>query len=228
VSSPTLLLVPGAWHGPWVWDTLRPQLTDVPTETVALRSVGDDAASRGDLFDDARAVREAADAIEGPVVVCAHSYGGAVASQGLAGLDGVARIVYLAAFMLDAGESLLGAAGGHRPPWWDVREDEGAIVPIDPRGVFYHDVKPGAADAAIARLRPIAYPTVEQPLTAAAWHDIPSSYIVCDDDRAFPPGGQDGLAARAQRVHHLPTSHSPMLSDPAALAALLRAELADA
>lgn len=228
MSSPTLLLVPGAWHGPWVWDTLRSQLTDVPTETVALRSVGEDPAARGDLFDDARAVREAAGAIDGRVVVCAHSYGGAVASEGLAGLDGVARIVYLAAFMLDAGESLLGAAGGRRPPWWDVREEEGTLVPIDPRAVFYHDVEPAAAEAAIARLRSMTYATVEQPLTAAAWHEAPSTYIVCDDDRAFPPGGQDALAARADRVHHLPTSHSPMLSDPAALAALLRAELADA
>ena len=226
MSSPTLLLVPGAWHGPWVWDALRAQLGDVPVETVALRSVGDDPATLGDLYDDARVVREAAAAIDGPVVVCAHSYGGAVASQGLAGLPQVKRIVYLAAFMLDAGESLLAAAGGTPPPWWDVRD--GYLLVTAPEEVFYHDVKEGTAGQAVAQLRPLASITTEQPLTAAAWHDVPSTYIICDDDRAFPPGGQEALAARADRVRHLPTSHSPMLCDPAALATLLRDELADA
>jgi pimeloyl-ACP methyl ester carboxylesterase len=228
MASPTLLLVPGAWHGPWCWEALRSELSDVPTETVALASVGPDPASLGDLHDDARAVREAAEAIDGPVVVCAHSYGGAVSTEGLAGVDNVERIVYLAAFMLDAGESLLAAAGGTPPPWWQIHADEGYLTVIAPEEVFYHDVDPGTRAAAVARLQPLARIVTEQPLRHAAWHETPSTYVICDDDRAFPPGGQDALAARAGRVRHLPTSHSPMLSQPAALAELLRAELADA
>ena len=55
----------------------------------------------------------------------AHSYGGIVATEGAAGADNVAHLVYLTAFMLDEGESLFAMVGGQEPDWW-IKDPGGA------------------------------------------------------------------------------------------------------
>jgi hypothetical protein len=52
--------------------------------------------------------------------------------------------------------------------------------------------------------------------------------VVCENDRAILPEAQEAMSRRANRVLRMPTSHSPFLSRPGELAALLRAELAAA
>src|SRR3954447_17153409 len=86
-ESPTVVLVHGAWHGPWAWNEVEGQLSDLGIDvvTVDLPSVGEDTSALGGLDDDAGAVRDAIDGVDGPVVVVAHSYGGAPATQGAAG-----------------------------------------------------------------------------------------------------------------------------------------------
>jgi pimeloyl-ACP methyl ester carboxylesterase len=86
MSGTTVLLVHGAWHGSWCWAPVVERLdaSGISSRTVDLPSVhGQDAL--GDLHDDAAAVRVAADAVDGPVVVVAHSYGGSPATEGLVG-----------------------------------------------------------------------------------------------------------------------------------------------
>ena len=53
------------------------------------------------LASDAAAVSAVVKAIDGPVLLVGHSYGGAVISQASAGLDNVTGLVYLAAFGID-------------------------------------------------------------------------------------------------------------------------------
>jgi hypothetical protein len=43
---------------------------------------------------------------------------------------------------------------------------------------------------------------------------VPSTYVVCSDDRAIPPWIQETFAARATHTVVWPTSHSPFLSQP--------------
>jgi len=64
---------------------------------------------------------------------------------------------------------------------------------------------------------------VATPVTAAAWQDVPSTYLVCAEDRATPPELQRTQAARARRAVELPTGHHPMLSHPELVAAEIRA-----
>lgn len=224
--TPTLVLVHGAWHGPWAWRLLADELSDLSVQMVALPSVGSDPVTLGDLTADAEAVRSTVAAIDGPVLVCAHSYGGVPATEGLAGLPNVIGLVYLCAFQLDIGESLMGAVGGVAPSWWEVHEAEGYVDPLRPAEVFYADVDPDAARAAIAQLGHHSLAAFSQPLTRAAWRTIPSTYVVCERDGAIPVGAQEAMAERAARVLRMPTSHSPFLSRPAQLAGVLRAELA--
>ncbi|RKR88942.1 pimeloyl-ACP methyl ester carboxylesterase [Micromonospora pisi] len=228
--TPSVLLVHGAWHGPWVWQSLVEQLPDIDIHTVALPSSGNDPAALGDLYDDAAVVKAAVAAIDGPVVVVAHSYAGAPVTEALSAAENVLRIVYLAAFQLDVGDSLFSSAGGVAPPWWEVHEQaelkgKGHIKASQPREVFYGDVDPEIAEQAVAQLGLQGWASTQQPLTRAAWQTIPSTYIICEADNAIPPFVQELMAKRAERVLRMNSSHSPFLSQPAELAALIRAEL---
>ncbi len=78
------------------------------------------------------------------------------------------------------------------------------------------------AQQAAAQLRHQRLSSFTQKLTCASWREVPTDYIVLDQDGAIPPVAQQAMAARATRVHHLETSHSPFLSKPAELAELLR------
>ena len=217
----SLLLVHGAWHGSWCWGPLRDALgDDVRVHTVDLPSVGDDPAALGDLYADAAAVRGALEEVDGPVVVVGHSYGGAVVTEAVTADSGVAHLVYLCAFQLDVGDSLLGTVGGQAPPWWDVRER--AIGVVGPEQVFYNGVPDELTRDSVARIALQSRASVEQPLTNAGWRHTPSTYVVCEEDRAIPVFAQEAMSSRAGEVLRLPSGHSPFLSHPAELAALLR------
>lgn len=214
-----LLLVPGAWHGAWVWEKVQPELTTRGwvVQTMDLPSVADRDQLRRDLYDDAAAIRQRIEHIGGPVVVVAHSYGATAVTQGAADLPNVRHIVYVCGFVLDVGESLLGLIGAE-PDWWVV---DGDIVTVDdPRAVFFHDVTREEADRAIARMAPFSRVAATQELTRAAWHRISSTYIVCERDAKMGPG-QYIFAKRATNTRYLPSSHSPMLSMPSALIDLI-------
>ncbi|MET7759619.1 alpha/beta fold hydrolase [Streptomyces sp. NPDC005389] len=117
--TPEFLLVHGAWHRSWCWSELQDALSarGWTSHTVDLPSVVDEGTGGRlpGLLDDARVIREKIAAIEGPVVVVGHSYGGAPVTQATAGAADVAHVVYVAAFALDEGESLTTCFGGEQP-----------------------------------------------------------------------------------------------------------------
>jgi pimeloyl-ACP methyl ester carboxylesterase len=178
-----------------------------------------------DVAADSANVRAALDAIDGPVVLVGHSYGGAVITD--AGTHpNVAQLVYLTAFALDAGESVMENAltGGDDIELAHAMQFSGDVVSVDPARVvefFYHDCTPAVADAAAARLLPMSMAAMGDKVREVAWREKPSTYVVCTDDRALPVGLQRSSAQRIGNVVELPTSHSPFLSRPADLANLL-------
>lgn len=218
------MLVHGAWHGVWCWEAVveRLRADGVPVRTVELRSVGEADGTLGDLYDDAAAVRSVLDEIDGPVVVVAHSYGGAPVTEGAAGAANVVHIVYVAAFTPDVGESLLALAHGNEPEWWITAPDGRTMLPDDPESLFYNDCTPEVSAAAAARIRPHNKLTVTQPIRSVAWREIPTTYVVCERDQALPPPVQEALAERAGAVLRLDTGHSPFLSRPDDLVAIVR------
>ncbi|WP_433286506.1 alpha/beta hydrolase [Pseudonocardia sp. CA-142604] len=217
VQRPTFVLVPGAWHLPSTWDLLRGELDALgyASRAVKLSTSGPDA--RGGLREDAEVIRAAVEAISGPVVVVAHSYGGIPATEGAAGLPSVQRLIYLAAYFPDVDESMYTLHGMPDP---DSAE---GLFPIgsDPRAKFYADVPEATADLAVSRLVDQLHQPFADRVTRAAWHTVPSAYIVAEQDAALPVELQEKMSSRATTVHRIPTSHSPFLSRPAELAALL-------
>ncbi|MBD0670738.1 alpha/beta fold hydrolase [Streptomyces sp. CBMA156] len=221
-DRPAFLLVHGAWHGAWCWDAVRAALdadgwrshaVDLPSSAPARP----DGTGPAGLPEDAAVIRDHLRRIDGPVVVVAHSYGGAPVTEAIAGAANVVRAVYLAAFQLDAGESLFSFLGKPAP------EDESGHTPPgkDARQLHFPDVPDAEADRAVARLTPQSVRSFTEPVRTAGWRTVPSSYVICDHDRALEPSRQRVLAARADTVHRLPSGHAPFLSMPGKLAALL-------
>lgn len=222
-DSRSIVLVHGAWHGPWAWSKVAGPLRErgFDVHTVDLPSSGPDPGALGDMYGDAAAVRAALDKIDGEALVVAHSYGGVATTEGAAGAGNVAHIVYLTAFMLDERESLLATVGGVPPGWWITSED-GASVTVDrPDEIFYNDCSPEDAAAAAAQLAPQLRESFVQPIRSVAWRDVPTTYVICDRDNAIPVFAQEHLAQRAGDVLRIDSSHSPFLSRPGEVVALI-------
>ncbi|WP_437968095.1 alpha/beta hydrolase [Sorangium sp. So ce260] len=225
----SVVLVHGAWHGPACWSQVARRLlgSGLDVRVPALPSAGPDPGRPGDLAADAEVVRAALAEVPGKAVVVAHSYGGLPVTEVAARSGKVTHIVYLCAFMLDAGESLLSAIGGQDPPWWITSADGRLLLPPESaRDVFYNDCTDEVAAAAVAALLPQSRASFAQPLSAAAWQELPSTYVICERDNAVPVFAQEAMSQRARRVRRLDASHSPFLSRPDDVVALVHDAIA--
>ncbi|MEZ0357470.1 alpha/beta fold hydrolase [Mycobacterium sp. SA01] len=220
---PAMLLIHGAWHGPWCWEDLIPVLSDrgwraYTVELPSSLEFGSAApAPVPGLYDDTAAVEAKLAEIGEPTVVVAHSYGGAPATEACVQVANVAHLVYLAAFALNVGESVRTAMGAS--PDLPI-PDAGYSAPMHGADL-YSDVDAEVAARAIRRLRLQSDPSRAQTVRRAGWHTVRTSYVICDYDKAVPPQRQKQFAARADATYHLPTGHSPFYSAPKKLADLL-------
>lgn len=221
-ATPTIVFVHGAWYSPWHWNKLRRRMTDVNTRVVALESTGNDAKSLSDMYTDADRVRSVVASASAPVVVVAHSYGGIPTTQALAGCANVAQIVYLAAFQLDVGSSLLGSIGGWAPDWWRFDEANGCMSIDEPTTAFFHDCPRKLASESAHQCRRQSIVSFQQTLTRASWREIPSTYVVTNHDAAIPREMQQEMAARSAVREAIDSSHSPFISRTEELAVMLR------
>jgi pimeloyl-ACP methyl ester carboxylesterase len=215
MSEVEIVLVHGAWHGSWCWEPLRKELDALgrTSHVVDLPSVTGPAYG---LEADAKVIREKVDSIDGPVLLVGHSYGGIPTSQAAVGATNVVRLAYLAAFQIEAGESLISAVGAELPA--DLES-----IPVQDNQIdtLYSDVAPEPARDAMARLRPQSAQSWRDKQIGAAWRDIPSTFVLCELDKSLDPGLQETMSRHADEVRKLPSGHSPMVSMPAELAALL-------
>ena len=209
----------GAWHGAWAWAPMLPALRARGLEpvTVDLPSAHGD----GDLRADVAVVRAALLARDEPTLLVGHSYGGMVITEAGAGVAQVAGLVYVCAFLLDVGQSVVGLLDGGLPSWQRLDAERGLIRVADPVPTFYGDLDPDLAATWSGRLGVQTVSSFAQPLTAAAWRHVPSVYVVAGRDAAIPPGTQRAMARRATAVVELDSAHSPFASHPDALAGVV-------
>jgi pimeloyl-ACP methyl ester carboxylesterase len=220
--KPTLLLVHGAWHGTWCWKDLETEFAESGWATKslelpsAMRTTSPPEPLPG-MHADAQAIRTALAHIDDPVVVVAHSYGGTPVTQAIGSAANVISAIYLAAFMLDVGESVLSVTGEHIP------HDNAGVMPVTSamRTAFYSDVSGAQASLAMSELVPHSHRSFAETVTRAGWREVPSTYVVCTEDQSLPSKLQERFALRAGTVERLACGHSPFLSMPADLARLL-------
>ena len=225
MEPPVVILVHGAWHGPWAWADVIERLSAEGIRTVALDlpSKGSDTAALGDMHGDAAVVRAAVADAGAPALVVAHSYGGLPVSEGAADAAHLPRRrrVHARARRVAARPQ-----GGVDPDWWITSDDGRIVVPDDPKHVFYADCPADVAERAAAALVPQNKDVFRQELRSAAWRTVPLTYVVCGRDNAIPPALQELMSQRAGTVSHMDASHSPFLSRPGEVTAIIQETLA--
>ena len=231
----TFVLVHGAWHGGWCWEKLTPLLEQAGHTVVAkdLPGMGSDRTPftvdvLGQWTD---AVVEQVNAASSPVILVGHSRGGAVISEVAerAGQN-IARLVYLTAFLLPAGVSLMEnvmSRGEGTGPVLVIDEATGTctVEPGTQQAVFYHQCSASDVAGAIDRLCPEPLEPLGRGLRVTAEHfgAVPRAYIEAAHDQAITLDHQRAMQAvfPCSPVLHLESDHSPFYSMPEQLAAAL-------
>lgn len=225
------VLVHGAWMGAWAWDDVAKDLRGRghAVTVVELPAHGQDQTPVAGATLDAytQAALSAIDAAPTPVVLVGHSMGGVVISSAAEARPArVQRLVYVAAYLPKDGQSLLNLAmtdaGSKAGPAIKQNADGTLGLPQASLGdIFCADC--GAA--ALARLtslyrdEPAAPFVTAVKLSAAAFGTVPRSYVFTAQDNAVSPALQQAMVAATpvSKSATVTTSHSPMLSQPAAL-----------
>jgi pimeloyl-ACP methyl ester carboxylesterase len=228
-----VVLVHGAWHGSWCWAGVQAELDKlgVPSYAPDLPGHGVSDKPFGDMHGDAACVAALIERLGTDVVLVGHSYGGAVIGEAALRTDHVRRLVYIAAFVLDEGESMVRIrvlqGVPEDPPGLlglaQQRTDHGtlALDPVAAIPALYGRATYQAQQAAVARLTEQPIATFVQPATGAGWKRAPSTYVRCLHDRTVPINHQDLMAERCTEIVTLDSDHSPPVSMPAETAALL-------
>ena len=164
----TFVLVHGAWHGGWCWRdvaaALRAQGHDVLAPTLSGVAERARLAPHADLslhVEELAGLLYFADVRE--VVLVGHSYGGLVVSGAAARASArLARLVYLDAFVADAGQSLFDLLRPERREVYESTAIDG-LIPSPPPEVF-GVTEPRLAAWTSDRLTPQPLPTWTEPL----------------------------------------------------------------
>jgi pimeloyl-ACP methyl ester carboxylesterase len=224
--TPTIVLVHGAFAESSSWDGVIPRLQEAGHPVIAaanpLRGVASDAETVADV------VR----AVDGPVVLVAHSYGGMVMSNVPADAGEIVGLVYANGFAPEPGEHCFQLAGMF--PGSRLGPDTSRPVPRSDgttdlyvasdsfHDVFCQDVPEAQAVLMATTQRPAAQEALVEPSgDHSLWKDVPSWFLIGEEDRIIPAALQHYMAERAgaRRTLEIPgASHALPVSHPDATA----------
>jgi pimeloyl-ACP methyl ester carboxylesterase len=215
--------------GAWWWHRAAALLAvrGVASEAPGLPSCGETGASTDatgpGLTDDVAAVRRVLTSSDEPTVVVAHSYGGIVAAEAAAGVGSVRHLLLVSSYLPEVGQSL-SSFGGEEPAPFLAIDPTGGTFTVRPDSLaatFLQDCDPEIQRAATDRTAEQSLAVLGQPVQAAAWQHIASTYLVCAEDRGTPADRQREFATRAGHVVEIDTGHHPFLSQPGAVCDLV-------
>jgi len=174
--------------------------------------------------EDVKYARAAVDAMDGPVVIVGHSYGGAIITE--AGNDPkVSALVYIAAFALDDGESCASIEqavpqaskafkADNEGNWWIDQAHFAAD--------FAADVPPAVSHFMAISQVPISTDSFTHKVTSPAWKTKPTWYMVATADRSINPEQERTMAKRAHaKTVEVNASHVAYMSHPKETAKLI-------
>jgi pimeloyl-ACP methyl ester carboxylesterase len=211
--------------GSWWWHRTGELLAEqgLGSEAPALPSCGEtgeptDGAGPG-LAEDVAAVRHVLTASDESTVVVAHSYGGIVTAEAAAGVEAVRHLLLISSYLPEVGESLASFGGEEPAPFLDI-DPEGGTFTVRLEALaetFLQDCDPDIQRQATKKTARQSLAVLEQPVQSAAWQHVPSTYLLCTEDRGTPADLQREFAARAGSVVELDAGHHPFLSQPTAV-----------
>src|SRR5262249_22712730 len=162
----------------------------------------------------------------GPVVLAGHAYAGAVIA--LARPERVKALVYITALAPDEGEKVADVFYrlAPHPKAPKLAPDGNGLIWL-PEGAFAAAFAQNASaeDRAVlaAVQRPISLNCITVPAGRPLWKDVPSWFLVAEDDRMIVPDTQRYMAARMKaktRTHAV--DHTPSVTSPKAVVDIIR------
>lgn len=215
--------------GSWWWHRTAELLQEKGVLSLApeLPSCGEAGSPGGadgpGLDEDVAAVREVLLDGEEETVVVAHSYGGIVTAEAAANIGSVQHLVLISSYLPEVGQSLSDFGSDEPAPFLDVDPSAGTfgVRPDLLVDTFLQDCDSEVQEQAASRLARQSVQVIGQPIGAAAWREIPSTYVVCGQDRGTPPHLQREFARRAGEVVDIEAGHHPFLSQPGLVRDLL-------
>jgi pimeloyl-ACP methyl ester carboxylesterase len=223
-SRPTVVLVHGAFADGSSWNEVITRLQAEGLQVTApanpLRGISIDSAYIGSLLEQ----------ITGPVLVVAHSYGGAVITNAATNANNVVGLVYVAAFAPDEGEPLGAIASNSKDsevvptliplqyPTGEGQEETATEFTIDPERfheVFAFDLSEEQSALMATTQRPLVESVFSEPTGVPAWKKLPCWAVVSSGDKVV---GTDAVRSMAERAGATITeaegSHVIMMSQP--------------
>jgi pimeloyl-ACP methyl ester carboxylesterase len=211
-KNATVVFVPGAWADGSSWGTVINGVAEaglgVICAPIPLTTLSDDIA----------AVRRVVGRIDGPVVLVAHAYAGAV----IAGVDDqkVKGLVYVTALAPDEGETTVQVFTREAP-----HPDAPTIAPDEhgyiwmPHEAILTAFSPSAAADEQVRLeaiqRPINVACIVEKAPAPAWRKKPAWYLIAEEDHMILEKTQRFMAERMKAtIKTAKSDHIPSLTMP--------------
>jgi len=218
----TFVLIHGAGDDGWYWHLVEAELRKRGHDVVAPDLPSDD---------DSAGLKEYADTVVEAIgdrkdlVVVGQSFGAFTAPL-------VADRLPVDMLVLLAG--MVPAPGECPGDWWEntghgqaVQEqserDGGKTGSEDPLVSFFHDVPHALAEEAMRRERSQSQTPMGIPWPLEAWPDLPTEFLVCSDDRFFPPEVLRRVAKERLGItpDEIDSGHCVALSRPIGLADVL-------
>lgn len=231
-----VVLVHGAWHGAWCWSKLVPLLREQGHLVTAVDLPGRWARPETTMNlrpdDFVETVGQVIRASPLPVTLVGHSLGGATVSLAAERYaDRIASLVYVAAFLVPAGQSVGAIAMADKGTLvpGSVRRDTATrtstVIPERAKELFYQDCPDDDVRTALQLLcpEPATMSAARLSLTDANFGRIKRYYVECQNDRAISLETQRAMQAAlpCQQIFTLDSGHSPFMSRPAELASIL-------
>jgi pimeloyl-ACP methyl ester carboxylesterase len=223
----TVVLVHGAFADASNWAGVIPTLQAAGVNVLAppnpLRGINHDAAY----------IASVASQIPGPVLLVAHSYGGAVITNAGNRADNVRGLVYVGAFIPDEGETLQALADQStdskvlpalRPMHYPTNPGSPPDAEFTIDAALFHEVFCAdlpAEQAAILAVsqRPLAGVSFGEMTQNPAWKTLPTWAIISPSDFVIGPSGERFMAERSgATITEVEASHAMMISQPQAIA----------
>jgi pimeloyl-ACP methyl ester carboxylesterase len=178
------------------------------------------------LADDVAALNRSLDRTEGPIVLAGHAYAGAVIA--LARPERVKALVYVTALAPDQGEKVADVFYRNEPHPQAPKlapDNNGLIWLPDTAFAAAFAQHASAADRAVlsAVQRPISVNCITVPAGRPLWKDVPSWFLIAEDDRMIVPATQRFMAERMKatiKAHAV--DHTPSVTAPGVVVDMIR------
>jgi pimeloyl-ACP methyl ester carboxylesterase len=234
----TIVIIPEAWSSAADWDYVTPQLKAAGNDVIVVNLAGHGADKTPiasiSLASYVDAVKKAI-GNKTNITLVAHSFGGVVATQLAEEIPSqIKEIVFVAAYVPKNGESLLSLAtadaDSHVGRSLQIKEKEGLAV-VSKDGIvdsFFEDAPKQVQDYVVNHfpaepLAPLATPVKT---SDANFGKVKKIFVFTANDHTNSPSLQHKMVDNSgiTKTYTLPSSHTPFVSMPDVLAAVINHE----